>query len=166
MEKEEFYTRQYEILISLFEIHHKRWIDHWRTYLTILAIITASIAAIIKIEDGMGSGDLRIVLFSASFLGLCISIFGWISLNRIMNDYNLNYSHIRKMERIIEKEINDKEFLKIFVDGKQFFADGVFDEHRYRPWCFRFLRNINQYKLATLTFLLFMIFFILILLTM
>jgi len=158
VDNEQFLIKQYEILIGLANFHHKRWIDHWRTYLTMLTVIAGVIAAVIKMSDNVDyCGDIHVIIIIASILGLILCFIAWVSLYRIMNDYGIKHDQLRRIEDIIQSEVQDKQFIRIFNEGHQYFKDGVLNERKFR---LKFLKGINQIVLASVAFILFGIIFI------
>lgn len=155
MAEEEILIKQYEKLMSMYDLHHKRWNDHWRTYLTILAILTAILTAILK--DGTINGYECIIKLFISIIACIICISGWISLNRIRNDMNLAFFHLRKIEDEFEKK--DLNYIPIFHNGLQFFKTGVIENLKFEN---NFVRKVKLINLVFISFISFFILFILI----
>jgi hypothetical protein len=147
---------QYEKLYASYELHHRRWDDHWKVYLIILSIFTAILSALFD-KNGIDT-----IKFIVSIIGIIISISGCIALNRISNDASLTFYHLRNFEN----EFKTRGFINIpyFTIGKEFFEKGYcrdekdfYKDLRFKPFS---LRIIKITHLAWISFILFAIFFI------
>ena len=150
------FLMQYEKVFASYELHHKRWDDHWKVYLLILSIFTAILSALLEKEE---MGTVKTIV---SILGIIISTCGYIALNRISNDAALTFYHLRNFEN----EIKKRNLISIpyFTIGKAFFdkglyqnENGFYNDLKFKPF---FLRSIKITHLATISFSLFAFFFI------
>ncbi len=157
MEYYKILIMQYEKLISMQDLNHKRWIDHWKTFLTILTILMAILTALIKV-DKKGFLENGAIIF-ISIAGIIISLSGWISLCRIRKDANLTYFHLRKIENIFFE--NNFNYVPIFNNGRDLFKKGILGDLTFKN---RLLRKLNLTYLASISFIIFALFFLLILL--
>ncbi|HUT75854.1 MAG TPA: hypothetical protein VM221_13590 [Armatimonadota bacterium] len=171
-----FLMRQYEILISRSEHHHIRWNDHWRVYLTVLGIIMGAMITVLAV----GSADVggRISSFAwrtVSGIGAAVALLAMISLNRIRNDHKLIWHYLRRIEERIKCVADGWPFISQFTVGRKFFSDEVADlpfrsdgqevegekgMERFTPTWVPRLWKLNQSHLATVTFGLFALFFL------
>ncbi len=159
MEKTELLVKQYEILVDLLDHHHRRWIDHWRAYLTALTIMTgiATATAVVGRDAAVASSAPAIL---AAVLGAIISGAAWISINRIRNDGRLTFLHLRKTEGLIVGEVPSGAFVPLFTRGRKLFTEGVLDDLEFKPSRPRWLRKVDQYHLATVACGSFLVFFL------
>ena len=153
MDENEILKMQWENLIKMYDIHHKRWIDHWRTYLTILAILTAILTALYSKKNGQ---YVNIVSIFVSIIGIIISISGCISMNRIRNDTDLTFFHLNMLED--QFQANGLKHISIFHNGKEFFEKGKVLELSFK---INFTRKVRNIHIALISFILFSLFYVL-----
>ena len=152
-EKYSLLKMQYESLIKMYELHHKRWNDHWKTFLTILAIITAILTALIKYDSPENYKDLTIFI---CVIGCIVSISAYITLNRIRNDADLVFYFLRKIETKFSENSNI-ESVSIFIHGQKLFRTGSYNDLKFKNNC---LRKIKLIHIAFVSFSTFFILFI------
>lgn len=154
MEKEYSLLKiQYENLIKMYDLHHKRWNDHWKTFLTILAIITAILTTLIKSDS---PGVYRDLIVFISIVGCIISVSAYITLNRIRNDADLVFYFLRE----IETKFSDNkkiESISIFQSGQELFNIGSYKDLKFKN---NWLRRIKLIHIAFVSFSTFVILFV------
>ena len=118
LDNNEEYWKLYQILWGTIEFYHRRWIEHFKIFLSFNAILLSAVTFLLGYVLKENENSLRPFISLLSALGIYILYLSNGILKRISIDFRLRFNQLRRLEKILKFK-----FVKPIQEGKDFFFD-------------------------------------------
>ncbi len=96
------YWNLYKLLWGMIEFYRKRWIDHFRVFLSFNAILLPGITLILVYVIKENENELRLYIFIPCLIAITILVAGYNVLKRIAIDFDYRWGQLDRLEKLLK----------------------------------------------------------------